>query len=65
MTRDPERNHHKHQKQARMRVGYMATGIALGLIFGVALSVAVDNFAFLGVGIAIGTALGAAFSQTG
>jgi len=36
----------------------------LGAVFGILLSLAVENFAFIGVGVAAGTGVGAAIGQS-
>lgn len=42
---------------------YMALGIGIGLMFGAAVSVALGNFAFIGLGLPIGLAIGIALAQ--
>lgn len=42
---------------------YMGAGIAIGLVLGTALSVAMDNVAFIGAGIALGVAIGTSLDE--
>ena len=57
-------NSQKHEPRKRnyMVIGPLAGGL-LGAMFGIILSLAVDNFAFIGVGVALGTSVGAAIGQ--
>jgi uncharacterized protein YcfJ len=56
MTESPPSN------EKDRRLPGMVIGMLIGISIGVALGIGLDNMAFLGVGVAIGAGLGAAFS---
>lgn len=52
------------QKKKYPKGFFMSTGIAVGIPIGLAISIALDNFAFIGIGVAVGTSIGIALESS-
>jgi hypothetical protein len=52
------------QKKKYPKGFFMSTGIAVGIPIGLAISIALDNFAFIGIGVAVGISIGIALESS-
>jgi hypothetical protein len=55
----------EHDNQPARRINYVSLGLAIGLVFGGAIGLVLDNIVFAGGGMVIGFAIGSALDKRG